>query len=465
MNHPNDYKDKHVVILGLARSGRAVAELFHRAGALVTASDMKERELCPEADDLEAMGVTVICGHHPDELIHRDVALVVKNPGIPYKVKPIQRALEFGIEIVTEVEVAYALNEGHIIAITGSNGKTTTTTWIGDMLARAGHEPIVAGNIGTPLCEAVLTASPEQWLVVELSSFQLQGTSQFRAQIACLMNISETHLDYHGTMDDYVAAKQKLLEQQGEDDIAIINWDDPICRRMAEHTVANIIPFSTKVELGDGLCLHDDWIVQRDAARSLERRIAPIASIGVPGTFNIENALAATAVALQVGLSIEHIAASLQAFRGVEHRLEFVRSLDEVDYFNNSKSTNAISTLRAIEALAERPIVLIAGGMDRKATFEELIPIFSERVKALITIGEAKHILQQIGEKARLPHVQRVDNDNDALRAIDEAVAIAHRIAQPGDIVLLSPACASWDMFESFEIRGSMFKQAVHTLK
>lgn len=464
MNHPNDYKHKEVVILGLARSGRAVAEIFHRAGAIVTASDMKERELCPEADELEAMGVTVICGHHPDDLIHRDVALVVKNPGIPYKVKPIRRALELGIEVVTEVEVAYELSLGNMIAITGSNGKTTTTTWIGDMLARAGLEPIVAGNIGTPLCEAVITALPEQWHVVELSSFQLKGTSRFRAQIACLLNISETHLDYHGTMEDYIASKQKLLEQQTEDDIAVINWDDPICRRMAMHTKAKIIPFSTSTTLSEGLYLAEDWIVYRDASSSLEQRIVPISSIGVPGAFNVENALAATAVALQVGLTIEQIGESLQAFRGVEHRLEFVRSLNDVHYFNNSKSTNAISTLRAIEALEDRPIVLIAGGMDRKATFEELIPIFSERVRALITLGEAKHILQHIGEKARLSFVQRVDNDNDAKRAIDEAVAIAHRVAQPGDIVLLSPACASWDMFESFEVRGSMFKQAVHTL-
>ncbi|GAE04256.1 UDP-N-acetylmuramoylalanine-D-glutamate ligase [Paenibacillus sp. JCM 10914] len=230
MKQLDEYRDQNIVVLGLARSGVQVAKVLHQAGAKVIVNDQKERQQCPEASELEALGISVICGGHPDDLIHEGVNLLVKNPGIPYKVQPIQQALELGIPVVTEVEIAYHLCEAPIIGITGSNGKTTTTTWVGRLFESAGLAPIVAGNIGTPLSEAAAHATADHWMVVELSSFQLKGTQRFRPRIAALLNLTETHLDYHGGMDDYVSSKAKLFANQTAEDTAVLNWDDPVCR-------------------------------------------------------------------------------------------------------------------------------------------------------------------------------------------------------------------------------------------
>lgn len=463
MKHPRAYEKQKVIVLGLARSGRAVAEVMHRAGAHVIVNDMKARELCSEADELEAMGVKVICGHHPDDLVDEQVALLIKNPGIPYHAAPVQQALAHGIKVVTEIEVAYQLRPERMIGVTGSNGKTTTTSWIGHMMERAELVPLVAGNIGTPLCDAVREADDEQWIVTELSSFQLKGTETFKPDVAVLLNIAETHLDYHGTMADYISSKQRLLRQQTADDVAIINWDDPICRQLVEGMQAQLIPFSTKDKLSTGVYIDDGWIVS--ASDGQVQRIAPTTAVALRGSFNLENALAVAAVALQLGISDAAIAASLHSFPGVEHRLEFVREIAGIQFYNNSKSTNPSSTLKALQAFAEQPIVLIAGGQVRGTSFNSLLPAFKQRIKGLVTLGAAKDELFALGEQAGIKHLQRIEETSDRQKAIEQAVQIAYEYAAPGDMVLLSPACASWDMFSSFEERGRMFKQAVHTLK
>ncbi len=253
MKHPSEYRGKQVVILGLALSGLAAAKVFHELGAVVVVNDRKERQLCPEADELEAIGISVICGFHPETLIHSGISLLVKNPGIPYHAGPVVRALELGIEVITEVEVAYHLSQAPIIGITGSNGKTTTTILIGRIFEAAGLNPIVAGNIGRSLCDAVSDAGPQNWMVVELSSFQLKGTNQFHPRIACLLNIYETHLDYHVTMDDYIESKVKIFVNQNEHDLAVMNWDDEICRRMIPYLKGAVLPFSMKKELANGV--------------------------------------------------------------------------------------------------------------------------------------------------------------------------------------------------------------------
>lgn len=334
MKHPDEYQGKQVVVLGLAKSGVQVAKVLHERGALVTVNDKKERDQSPEASELETLGISVICGGHPDDLIHEGVSLVVKNPGIPYSVPPVQKALELGIEIVTEVEVAYRICAAPMIGITGSNGKTTTTTWVGKMLDAAGMNPIVAGNIGTPLSQAAQEAGADNWMVVELSSFQLKGTETFRPKVGALLNVAETHLDYHGGMEDYVASKAKLFANQGPEDTAVLNWDDPVCRELVPYIKAGILPFSMTEELVQGIFVRPSYvpdtgddlervIIYRDYSES-ETEIAKVSSIGLPGRFNVENALAACGIAIAAGADPAVLGEVLASFRGVEHRLEYV---------------------------------------------------------------------------------------------------------------------------------------------
>lgn len=474
MNHPRQYRGREVVVLGLARSGVAVAKLFAQHGARVTVNDKKERALCPEADELEALGISVVCGGHPETLIHGQVALLVKNPGIPYTVQPVQAAELLGVEVVTEVEVAGYICEAPIIGITGSNGKTTTTTWVGRMLATAGMGPIVAGNIGRALCEAAIEATEANRMVVELSSFQLKGTVDFRPTIACLLNLYETHLDYHGTMEDYVASKAKLFANQRPDDTAVYNWDDSECRRLAEASPAKRLPFSSRERLACGVFMSppltdpDDSltkehrIVYADGSGG-ERELLPALELGIPGKHNAENAMAAAAIAIAAGVPYEAIISELRGFRGGEHRLELVQEKDGILFYNNSKATNALATLKALESFAQ-PIVLIAGGQDRKSGFDDLLPYFKRYVKAVVALGETRQQFADLAERAGIEAVKTVDTGSSAADSMTEAVRAARAFAVAGDVVLLSPACASWDMFESYEIRGRMFKESVHKL-
>lgn len=462
-----------VVVLGLAKSGVQVAKVLHQAGARVTVNDQKERAQCPEASELEALGISVICGGHPDDLIHPGVQLLIKNPGIPYKVAPIQKALELGIEVVTEVEVAYHICKAPIVGITGSNGKTTTTTWVGLMLEHAGLSPIVAGNIGTPLSEAAQGAGEKDIMVVELSSFQLKGTTDFRPAVSCLLNVSETHLDYHGGMEDYIASKAKLFNNQTPEDRAVINWDDPVCRQLVPYIKATLLPFSMTETLQTGVYADPPYIpdVEDDIKRMVMYRdfdggihpIIPVDEIGLPGRFNVDNALAACAIALSAGAAPESLAAPLASFRGVEHRLEYVGDYNGAAYYNNSKATNAKATLMALTSFKE-PIVLIAGGLDRGSDYMDLLQVFQDRVKAVVLLGQTKDKIAEVAKLAGLKDIRVVDNGEDAAAALVEAVKQASSLANSGDVVLLSPACASWDMFSSYEERGRIFKEAVHNL-
>ncbi|MFC5450184.1 UDP-N-acetylmuramoyl-L-alanine--D-glutamate ligase [Paenibacillus aestuarii] len=464
MKHPREYRGLEVVILGLARSGVAAAKLFHQKGAIVTVNDKKERSACPEADELEALGISVVCGYHPESIVHEGVALVVKNPGIPYSGEPIRHAEALGIEVVTEVEVAYQFCKAPIIGITGSNGKTTTTTLIGLMLDAGGLAPVVAGNIGRALTEAAPEVTEENWMVVELSSFQLKGTTAFRPRIALLLNLYETHLDYHGTMEDYIASKAKLFANQTEEDTAILNWDDAVCRSIIPSLRAKVMPFSMKEALPFGVYLESrtDTIVYADGQGAVHS-ILPAKEMGIPGSFNVENALAASAAALTAGVTPMKIADVLKTFQGVEHRLEFVRELGGVTFYNNSKATNPAASIKSIEAFEQR-VVLIAGGLDRGSDYMELLSTFRERIKGVVTLGETREKINRIAELAGISRRETVDTAKDAADAVSQAVELAWKMSEAGDIVLLSPACASWDMFPSYEDRGRMFKQSVHNL-
>lgn len=479
MNHPADYRGRRVVVLGLARSGVSVAKLFHKLGADVLVNDKKDRESCPEAQELEALGIPVICGCHPDDLVDEHTALMVKNPGIPYSAPPVRQAIERGVDVVTEVEAAYFISPAPIIGITGSNGKTTTTTMIGKLLDAAGHNPIVAGNIGVPLCEAAQNAASDDWIVAELSSFQLKGTQSFKPRIALLLNLAETHLDYHGGMEDYIASKRMLFANQTEEDTAVLNWDDPASRETAGGLKSKVLPFSLYERLAHGVSIEPPYVRDGEvdhagiAPRSIvvrqesewgttETVVLPVAELGIPGRHNAANAMAAIAACIAAGAAPEVLAEPLRSFRGVEHRLEYVCDKNGVAFYNSSKDTNPTATMMAAGSITA-PIVLVAGGLDRGSDYMELLPLF-KGLKGLVVYGETRDKLVHVASLAGLTRVQSVNAEKDAESTLREAVVRAYAMAEPGDAVLLSPACASWDMFESYEQRGSMFKQSAHTL-
>lgn len=448
------WNKRHAVVLGLAKSGVAVAKLLHRLGARVTVNDRKPRSQSPEAAELEALGIPVICGGHPADLIGPDVDILVKNPGIPYQAPPIVRALEIGIPVVTEVEVAALVTEAPIIGITGSNGKTTTTSLVGRMLSAGNISARVAGNIGQALAEVAFDMNPDQWLVAELSSFQLKGTVDFRPRIGVLLNITPAHLDYHGGMDDYILSKQKLFANQQEEDIAVLNWDSAPCRAFGEHLQQRVLWFSRFEAVPVGWYIRQGTIVHRDG-EGREEELLPLSQVRLQGV-HLENGLAAAATAYAAGCPLHAIVHELTTFAGVEHRLEFVAEKNGVRWYNDSKATNPQAATAALESF-DSPVVLIAGGLDRGIDFHELTPVFRKRLTGLVSYGQTAAILAERAKEAGVAHLRQAAD-------VKEAVRLAAEIAVPGDVALLSPACASWDQYPSFEKRGSIFKEAVHTL-
>jgi UDP-N-acetylmuramoylalanine--D-glutamate ligase len=450
----SSWAGRKVLVLGLARSGVAVAKLLHGLGARVTVNDRKPREACPEASELEELGIPVICGGHPPDLFEGGVELVVKNPGITYSAEPVERALALGIPVVTEVEIAAALSRAPIVGITGSNGKTTTTTLVGKILTAGGLDAVVAGNIGQALADVVSKVTEKQWLVAELSSFQLKGTKKFRPRVAALLNVFPAHLDYHKTMEDYIASKNRIFQNQTDDDVAVLNADSEVCRAVAEQVKSRIWWFSRTSEAGRGVFVKDGWIIAR--TDEVEFQIMPVAEVALRGVFNLENALAAAAVSLACGTPKEAVREVLRTFQGVEHRLEYVATVAGVRYYNDSKATNAQAATKALESFTE-PVVWIAGGLDRGVDFKEMVPVLRGRVKAVVAYGQAGPVFLERAAEAGI-------SERHLASDVQTATRIAHELAAPGDVVLLSPACASWDQYTSFEERGSIFKQAVHTL-
>ncbi|WP_091835336.1 UDP-N-acetylmuramoyl-L-alanine--D-glutamate ligase [Marininema halotolerans] len=451
-----EWKGQTIVVLGLARSGVAVARLLFHLGAKVTVNDRKPRAESPEAEELENLGIPVICGEHPENLIHEGVDLLVKNPGIPYSASPVQQALVYGIPVVTEVEIAYRVASSPIIGITGSNGKTTTTTLVGRMLKKGKVPSVVAGNIGRALAEVAPELKANEWLVAELSSFQLKGVQTFRPRIGALLNIVPAHMDYHGDLNDYTASKEKLFSNQQPSDIAVLNWDSPECRSVAKKIKAQILWFSRHEPVDQGIYFAEGRVMVKMANDAEAWELMPVSDIHMPGVHQ-ENGLAAAAIALAAGCPKEAIRQELATFTGVEHRLEFVGVKRGARWYNDSKATNAKATIAAIESFHE-PVVLIAGGLDRGVDFRECIPAF-RKLKGIVAYGEAADVLLARAKDAGIPEQEQYH-----ARRVEEAVFAAANLVQSGDVALLSPACASWDQHTSFEERGSIFKQAVHIL-
>ncbi|CAM3750465.1 UDP-N-acetylmuramoyl-L-alanine--D-glutamate ligase [Mesobacillus thioparans] len=450
MKHIKTYQHKKILVLGLAKSGVSAAALLHKLGAFVTVNDSKPLSENPEAQGLLEQGIKVVCGSHPIELMDEGFELVVKNPGIPYYNPMIQKAEENGIPIITEVELAYQISEAPLVGITGTNGKTTTTTLIFEMLEAGNKKPLIAGNIGTVASGVAQDATEENTIVIELSSFQLMGVDHFRPKIAVITNLYDAHLDYHGTRDEYIAAKALITKNQTEEDYLIVNADQEEVMNIARTSKAQIVPFSTKKVLDSGAYVKDGWICFNG------EQIMETKDIVLPGKHNLENILSAVAATLLSGADQDGIYKVLTSFAGVRHRLQYVDNIAGRKFYNDSKATNILATENALAAFAD-PIVLLAGGLDRGNTFDELIPSL-KNVKALITFGQTAEKVGQAGREAGIKTILTVDN-------VEKAVPVAFEHSVPGDVILLSPACASWDQYKTFEVRGDMFIEAVHKLK
>jgi UDP-N-acetylmuramoylalanine--D-glutamate ligase len=444
------YRHKKILVLGLAKSGVSAAALLHKLGAFVTVNDKKPLSENPKAQGLLEQGIKVICGDHPVELLDEGFELIVKNPGIPYSNPMIQGALEKGIPVITEVELAYEISEAPFIGITGTNGKTTTTTLIYEMLKEGNKKPLIAGNIGTVASGVAEKAEKDNTIVIELSSFQLMGIKTFTPRIAIITNLYDAHLDYHGTREEYWNAKANITKNQTELEYLIINADQEQTLDIARRSKAKIIPFSTKKDLAEGACIRDGWICFN------HEQVMPIAEIALPGVHNLENILSAMAAAKLSGVENGAIQTVLRTFTGVRHRLQYVTEVNGRKFYNDSKATNILATVNALAAF-KAPVILLAGGLDRGNEFDELIP-YLKHVKALITFGQTAPKLERVGKDAGIKTIVRVDN-------VDKAVPVAYRYSEAGDVILLSPACASWDQYKTFEVRGDIFIDAVHKLK
>ncbi|QCJ41970.1 UDP-N-acetylmuramoyl-L-alanine--D-glutamate ligase [Bacillus sp. S3] len=450
MKQIESYQHKKILVLGLAKSGVTAAALLHKLGAFVTVNDKKPLSENPEAQGLLEQGIKVICGEHPTELLDEGFELIVKNPGIPYFNPMIEGAIEKGIPVITEVELAFEISEAPFIGITGTNGKTTTTTLVYEMLNQGKKQPLIAGNIGTVASGVAQTATKENTIVIELSSFQLMGINSFNPKIAIITNLYDAHLDYHGTRREYIDAKANITKNQTELEYLIINADQEETWDIARHSKATIIPFSTKRELAEGAYIQDGWIMFN------HERVMAIKEIALPGVHNLENILSAVAAAKLSGVENSSIQEVLRTFTGVRHRLQYVTDVNGRRFYNDSKATNSLATINALAAF-DTPTILLAGGLDRGNEFDELIP-YLKNVKALITFGETAPKIERIGALAGIKIINRVDN-------VEKAVPEAYRYSESGDIILLSPACASWDQYKSFEVRGDIFIEAVHMLK
>ena len=447
-----DLRNKKTLVVGLGKSGIAASRLLIRNGAIVTATDSNPAEkLSDEVKDLAALGVKIEAGgHRTESFISSD--LIVLSPGVSKEIEPVSMAKKRGIRIISEIELACRFIDVPVIAITGSNGKSTTTTLIGEILKAKGFTVFVGGNIGTPLSDYVLSGNTADWIVAEISSFQLETIEEFRPKISILLNVSPDHLDRYHSVSEYAETKFRIFENQGKEDTAIINGDEPWCPEVAGRIKCHSVLFSRNKKTTNGIYTEDGWIISDiEGARF---RVCKISSLGIKGVHNLENAMASAAAGILAGCNQAAIESALKMFTGLEHRLEFVREINGVRYMNDSKGTNVGAVIKSIESFDE-PLLLIAGGRDKGSDFTPLRPLIKERVKRLILIGEAKEkIAEAVGNMT----------ETSLASSLKEAVSIAHREAVKGDVVLLSPACASFDMFKNFEDRGIKFKEIVWKL-
>ena len=446
-----EYNGKKALVCGMARSGIAAAKLLNRLGARVTLQDMKKREeISADVLALEGEGIVLYTGANPDEIACAQ-DLIVLSPGIPCDLPFIAAAEEAGIEVISEVELAYRLTPCPITAITGTNGKTTTTTLTGEIMKTAYSGTAVVGNIGIPYSEEVERLTEKDWVVAEISSFQMEKAKEFHPHISAVLNITPDHLNRHKTMDVYIAMKERVFAKQTAADFCILNHGDEICRKMADKTAAKVFFFDSSETLAEGIYLDGDAIEVRWG--TINETLIHVDELQILGVHNYENVMAAAAMAICAGISLDAIRKVLKGFAGVAHRIEYVATVDGVDYYNDSKGTNVDASIRAVLAM-KKPIVLIGGGYDKGSSFDEWTKLFPGRVKHLVLIGVTAPKVRASAEKFGFTAISDCET-------FEEAVDLCREKAEDGDCVLLSPACASWGMFDNYEQRGDMFKEQV----
>ncbi|BAQ57412.1 UDP-N-acetylmuramoyl-L-alanine--D-glutamate ligase [Lactobacillus acetotolerans] len=457
MKQIDTYKGKNVLVLGLGKSGFAVSKLLLKLGAKLTLNDKANLNNNANAKKLAKLGVHVIGGHHPVELLDQEhFDYFVKNPGIPYENPMVKKAEELKIPIITEPEIALSVSDAPYVCVTGSNGKTTTVMLTQRILDRhlqkTGHHAYAVGNIGVPISEVVPKATKDDILVVEISSFQLLGVTDIDPKVAAIVDIyNHVHLDYHKTFANYVNAKLNVTRTQTADDYFIANFDQKnILAKEKATTKAKIQTFSEKDP-------NADYFIGKNYLESKKEKIMKISDIKLPGVHNQQNALVAIAISKLMGADNEDIQAVLSTFTGAKHRLQYVMTLDGRKVYNDSKSTDIEAAKVAISSF-DSPVVLIAGGLDRGFTFDTLVPVLKKYVKAIVLYGETKYLLADAARKAGIKDIV-IEN------ILQEAVPKAYELTKPGDVLLFSPACASWDQFKTFEKRGDYFVNFVKDLK
>ena len=448
------YESKRILIVGLAKSGIAVAKVLKSLNAEVTITDLQKREALETLIN-EAVSYVddFILGEMPKAIGMYD--LVVMSPGVPMTIALVKEANDLNIPVIGEIELAYRLCNGYFIGITGTNGKTTTTSLVGEIFKNASRAHYVVGNIGLPAISKALEASGDTAMITELSSFQLESIDTFKAHIAAMINIAPDHLNRHKTMTNYISAKAKIFENQESGDFLILNADDPELVALAPKATGRLVWFSRERVLPEGAYIEKGMFCM--AWQGVVHRIAPVASLFIPGKHNIQNALVALTIAFLSNIDASIIEQTFCTFKGVTHRVAYIDTIENRVFYNDSKGTNPDATICAIEAMV-RPTVLIAGGMDKGSDFSELVKVMGGKVKALVLLGETKMALKHQAEKGGIEKIILVED-------MAQAVNTAYDVSTEGDAILLSPACASWDMYANFEARGGHFETCVKALK
>ncbi|MGL5694373.1 MAG: UDP-N-acetylmuramoyl-L-alanine--D-glutamate ligase [Peptostreptococcaceae bacterium] len=452
-----ELKNKKVLLVGLAKTGVSTIKYLDKLGAKTIVNDIKEKsqleEILSELKDIK--NVEYILGYHPENVDDIDMAVV--SPGVPLDLPFICKLKENNINIIGEVELAYRLSKNNptFIGITGTNGKTTTTSIVGEIFKKANTDTYIVGNIGNPVIDTVDLTNKESVLVTELSSFQLESIDEFKPKISAFLNIAEDHMNRHHTMENYINAKARVFENQNEEDYTILNYDDLKVRDLAKQCKSKVIFFSRKEKLNKGIYLDENNNIIIDINEKIVLLNAD--ELSLPGEHNLENCMAAIAITYVSDVNLDVIKDVLKTFKAVEHRQEFVKELNEIMFVNDSKGTNPDSTIKAIKSY-KRNIILIAGGKDKESSFDELLEIAKENVVALVLLGETAPKIEETAKEKGFDKIYRVKD-------MKEAVETSYSVATSGDVVLLSPACASWDMYKNFEVRGKDFKDNVNNLK
>lgn len=450
-----DFSNKKVLVCGMARSGIAAAKLLQKSGAKVILQDLKKREqLLTVISELENTEIEILTGKNPDDIIC-SMDLVVLSPGIPADLPFLKNAAEKGIEVISEIELAYRFCKCPVFAITGTNGKTTTTALLGEIIKNYNKNTYVVGNIGNAFSSEVDFMDEKSYCICEVSSFQLETITSFKPNYGAVLNISPDHLDRHYTIENYTNIKEHIFSNQDQGEYLILNYDDALCRKMKEKSKSTIYFFSAKEKLSEGIFLDENNIYIK--AKGFDESLISISELKILGTHNYENAMAAAMMAVCAGVPLDIIRKTLREFHSVEHRIEFVRTVKGIDFYNDSKGTNPDSSVKAVEAMV-KPTVLIGGGYDKGADYTDWVKSFKGSVKKIILIGETS-------DKIAACCMAHGFNTVEKSGTLEEAVLRAYESAVSGDAVLLSPACASWGMFKDYEERGRLFKEYVFKIK